>query len=130
MTIYVDDMYLFEANRHPKWRYKSHMIGDTADELRQMAIQIELSPRFEVYEDEWRHHWLLTHIHAKRAIELGAVDVRHWRIKELLWDRLQPRLVFPNDFPQHWESLSDDAMADYVAGRYSIRLDEIASQIK
>ena len=75
MTVYVDDMHLYEMGRFGRMKM-SHMIADTDDELYEMADAIGVPRKWVQYPDSpSRIHFDICLSKRKLAVDAGAVEV-------------------------------------------------------
>lgn len=78
MTVYVDDMYLYEMGQFKRGgrTYKmSHMIADTDDELHAMADKIGVQRRWHQAPPKHDSHYDVTMTMRAKAIAAGAVAI-------------------------------------------------------
>ena len=77
MTVYVDDMYLYEMGkfkRGPRTYKMSRMIADTLDELHAMAAKIGVDRRW--FQDKASGpHYDITMTKRALAVKAGAVEI-------------------------------------------------------
>lgn len=77
MTVYVDDMYLYEMGQFkcgPRVYKMSHMIADTLEELHAMADKIGVDRRW--FQDKSSGpHYDITMTKRALAVKAGAVEI-------------------------------------------------------
>lgn len=86
MTVYVDDMYLYEIGRFGRMKM-SHMMADTTQELLDMAAAIGVSRRWLQHAGTPGEHFDIAMSKRELAIQYGAVSVTmielaEWRISK------------------------------------------------
>lgn len=79
MSVYVD------TYRAPYGRYiMCHMVGDTHEELMEMAGQLGLRPYWIQDEGTYKEHFDIAQSKKKQAIELGAVEVSSKKLVRII----------------------------------------------
>ncbi|POS05301.1 DUF4031 domain-containing protein [Burkholderia gladioli] len=76
MTVYVDDMYLYQVGRFGRMKM-SHLIADTHDELLEIARMIGVDPKWIQHAGTADEHFDIAKAKRTAAIAAGAVAITY-----------------------------------------------------
>jgi hypothetical protein len=90
LTIFVDDMYLYEMGQFKRGNHlckMSHMIGDTDEELHTFAERLGLQKAWFQLPGTYKRHYDVTMTVRTEAIALGAIPIRMSEMGYLIRNR-------------------------------------------